>query len=465
MAAENVSPLIEKLKTLATTTDDVTLQKSIESLIGAIAVGNINNSVGVAIGQNIRMVVNQLNLSANAVAELLDVRQALAASLGLDPDRYRLNTLLADKTRDFVGRTYIFRAIDKFLATRPNGYFVIKGDPGLGKSACLAEYVRRTGCLAHFNVRALGITSARQFLENICAQLIVDYGLPYSNLPVHATQDGTFLMKLLAEAGEKLSAGEQLIIAIDALDEVDLASHPTGANILYLPPVLPQGVYFVMTRRMPEVPLIAQAPQSVLDMLAHPTENREDIEVYLEYNTRRLQLRTWMDRQGLSVKTFIKMLAELSENNFMYLYYVLPEMERGFYQNLDIGQLPVGLEKYYDDHWRQMGMTAKPLPRDKIRIVYILCEAREPVSRKLVAKFASAPSIPLDELAVQEVLDQWEQFLHRHPMPDGMRYSLYHTSFRDFLHRKDVVQAAGVTIEGINALIADSLWDDLFGKS
>jgi len=30
------------------------------------------------------------------------------------------------------------------------GYFTIEGDPGAGKSAILAEYVRRTGCIAHF---------------------------------------------------------------------------------------------------------------------------------------------------------------------------------------------------------------------------------------------------------------------------------------------------------------------------
>ena len=37
------------------------------------------------------------------------------------------------------------------------------------------------------------------------------------------------------------------------------------------------------------------------------------------------------------------------------------------------------------------------------------------------------------------------------------RYSLYHSSFRDFLYRRDIVQAAGETFEGVNKQIVDSL--------
>jgi hypothetical protein len=69
----------------------------------------------------------------------------------------------------------------------------------------------------------------------------------------------------------------------------------------------------------------------------------------------------------------------------------------------------------------------------------------------------------VDQLAVQEVLDEWKQFLHEQPASDGLRYSVYHASFRDFLHRKDIVQAAGVTVKGINALIANNLWKSLLG--
>ena len=123
----------------------------------------------------------------------------------------------------------------------------------------------------------------------------------------------------------------------------------------------------------------------------------------------------------------------------MYLRYVLPEIGSGVYDDLEIGVLPKGLQGYYDDHWRRMGMLARPLPRMRIRIIYILAEVKQPVSRRLIARFATDHSLPVDELAVQEVLDDWRQFLHVQRR-DASRFSLYHASFRDFLHRKDVVQ-------------------------
>lgn len=143
----------------------------------------------------------------------------------------------------------------------------------------------------------------------------------------------------------------------------------------------------------------------------------------------------------------------------MYLRYVLPAVEQGRY---DLDTLPVGLECYYEDHWRRMGMTARPLPRAKIRIIYILCELRQPASRTLIHQFADDDEISADVISVQDVLDEWNQFLHEQYEAAGTRYSIYHNSFRDFLHRKDIVQAAGVSIKGINAVIADELWGDLF---
>ena len=107
-------------------------------------------------------------------------------------------------------------------------------------------------------------------------------------------------------------------------------------------------------------------------------------------------------------------------------------------------------------------MTAKPLPSVKIRIVYVLSEAHKPVSRALIARIASDAVLVVDEVAVQEVLDEWTQFLRKHPQRDRVLYSVYHNSFQDFLRRRDIVQAAGVTLKGIHGLIADNLWADLF---
>lgn len=366
--------------------------------------------------------------------------------------------LIKEKTEGFVGREFVFKAIHDFLASQAKGYFIIEADPGVGKSAILAEYVRRTGCVVHFNVRFQGINRAEQFLEGVCTQLISRYSLPYPSLPADATRDGKFFAKLLDEASAKLKAGERLVIAIDALDEVDQTDHYSG-NILYLPVTLPKGVYFVLTQRPITLPLTVNTSPYRFDLMQYQAESLQDIQTYIRSATEKLpHLRVWIDRQGLTVEDFVTQMGNKSENNFMYLKYVLADIERGVYRDLNMDSLPQGLMAYYEEHWRRMGMTTKPLPRTKINIVYVLAELREPVSRELIADFARD-----DAFTVQEVLDEWEQFLRQEQVDGQICYSVYHSSFCDFLARKDIVQAAGVSLQGINALIANNLTQGVFG--
>jgi hypothetical protein len=370
----------------------------------------------------------------------------------------QFQSLIADKTEGFVGREYVFSAITDFIDNQPNGYFTIEADPGVGKSAILAKYVQQHDCVAHFNVRSQSINRAFHFLESACRQLIERYNLPYPSLPAEATRDGGFLAQLLNEISPKLGEGEKLVLVIDALDEVDLASQDASANILYLPASLPKGVYFLLTRRRVTLPFVVQTPQRLFNLMEYKEQSRRDVQDYIRGATKRPKLRAWIDKRGLTVEEFVNQLADKSENNFMYLRYVLPQIEEGFYQDLSIDSLPKGLEGYYEDHWRRMGMTAKPLPCTKLKIVYILGEIRQPVSRRLISEYAEEK-----QLTVQDVLDEWEQFLHEQEIDNQTCYSIYHASFQDFLHRKDIVQAAGVDIPDINAMIADRLWEGLFG--
>ena len=379
----------------------------------------------------------------------------------------QFQSLIADKTDGFVGRQFVFDAIAQFLQ-QPNGYFIIEADPGVGKSAILAEYVQRTGCVAHFNVRSQGITRTEQFLQSVCTQLIERYGLHYPiPIPAENTSDGNFLARLLNEivgANDRLPLpGGRLVIAVDALDEVDLNSQTAGANVLYLPASLPNGVYFIVTKRPTPLPLVVNK-QQIFDLMQYQAESLEDVQTYIRQRVTDVgangcsPLQEWIRSRGLTVEEFVTTLGEKSDRNFMYLRYVLPEIESGAYQDLNkIENLPQGLEQYYYQHWQHMGMTAKPLPRTKIKIVYVLAEALQPVSCNLISELAGE-----DVLTVQEVLDDWEQFLREQRIDGQTRYSIYHASFQDFLHRKEIVQKAGETIEGVNARIVDSLTQGLF---
>jgi hypothetical protein len=188
---------------------------------------------------------------------------------------YQFQAFIKGKTEEFVGREYVFTAIQDFLESQPNGYFIVQAEPGAGKSSIIAKYLLQTECIAYFNIRAQCTNRTSQFLENVCTQLCDRYNLPYLPLPPNASQDSTLLSQLLEEASAKLKGDEKLVIAIDALDEVDIASQDTDANILYLPPYLPQNVYFVLTSRpKTDYSFVVQVPQQLLDLNRYPEENR-----------------------------------------------------------------------------------------------------------------------------------------------------------------------------------------------
>jgi len=410
---------------------------------GQISIGgNVNQSI-VIVG------------SGNTVKVTPEAFNRIKA-LKSNPFQVTFELIIKDKTREFIGRGYIFSTIQKFLDEQTKGYFIVEGDPGMGKSSLLAEYIRRTDCANHFNSRVNGITRTSQFLESITYQLTSRYNLDYKSPPKDPIRFNSFLIDLLQNVSSSLKQGEKLVIAVDALDEIDPEDVLSGRNILSLPQLLPEKVYFIVTqRRGAHLPFMVNTPIETFDLLKHLSEGRIDVVEFLENVIKINEIEKWYVNRGMNGSEFINVLAEKSENNFMYLRYVLLDISKGFYETLGVKDVPTGLQGYYESHWNLMGMKSKPVPKDKIKIVYLLAESRQPISRALIANFAKE-----SELTVQLVLNEWEQFLHRHPKENHMRYGFYHASFKEFLHRKDIIQAAGVSIDGINALIANTLWDE-----
>ena len=165
------------------------------------------------------------------------------------------DALIADKTDGFQGRGFLFGAVDRFLAEEPSGYFVIRGEPGIGKTAFVGQLVKERIVTHHFNVVQQNICSADLFLKNVCAQLIARYGLTRLAIPEQPMQDSSLLVRCLQMVAADVG-NRPLIITVDALDEAEWRSLPPRVNVHYLPPSLPEGVYFVVTTRPDErIPL------------------------------------------------------------------------------------------------------------------------------------------------------------------------------------------------------------------
>lgn len=371
-----------------------------------------------------------------------------------------------EKTRDFVGRKFVFDSLRDFIHKNPRGYFFVKSDPGIGKTALTAQWVKTEGSIHHFNNRLMGINRAEVFLKNICAQLIAYYKLDYVFLPPETTQDAGFLVRLLNEISERLKPHEKAVIVVDALDEVEDIGIPPGANLLYLPPTLPYGIYIFATSRRTDLRLRVECEQETLFIEQDSKDNIHDVKEFIEFKTERPGVMSYFNAQEIGREQFISRLVEKSQGNFMYLRYVLPEIESGVYKDLALDKLPAGLMDYYEDHWRRMRRLSENAWLEyKLPIIIALTIVKEPVSIDLIADFSKVQ----DRRRIRSVLNEWQQFLYEGKVEyeGGLqkRYRVYHDSFREFIASKDEVEEEHVSLKKAHGIIADTLWSELFGDS
>lgn len=362
-------------------------------------------------------------------------------------------SLIAEKIRTFCGRQFVFDTFQQFITENPHGYFTIIGDAGMGKSSIVAKYVSEHQSPCYFNILVERRNRPELFLKSIRRQLIDRYELPNS--------EDADLPTLLAKVAEKLTDGERLVIAIDALDEVE---QEPGENLLHLPTTLPNNVYFLLTRRPYNLgkKRLYVSPGILVKELdlrddQYVNFNQDDIKEYIMFvinadSEYKNTLRIWIQKRNIADTTFVEELAKKSENNFMYLRYVLPTIANGDYNDLSLKQLPDGLQEYYQNHWVRMGLEAKPGQLMET-VLYILLEIGTPIPCEMIAGIAE-----MDECDVEKILeDEWVEYLKKQNVDGDICYGIYHASFLDFLKAKREMDSKRKLFKEVNQQIAEYL--------
>jgi hypothetical protein len=363
-------------------------------------------------------------------------------------------SLIEDKTRHFVGRDFLMRKLDSFLLQQPSGYFVITGLPGIGKTALIAELVKRRHYIHHFNEVLSGTTTTEQFLQSVCVQLITSMGLSRAYDVLAASRSSHYLSELLEEASGPESGSQKIVIAVDALDEAESLSD-LRSNALLLPPRLPKGIYFVVTSRIrEELQLRVECPEEYFYLDSSGDDNMEDVRIYLENAAQGQGMRGFLERAALNPTVFVDTLIAKSEGNFMYLRYVVPEIEAGRYPELKLKDLPQGLIGYYNHHWRRMRASeTETWVNDRQPVISILAAVREPVSPAQLSRFSGVP-LP----RVRAALHDWREFLDERRNDGERKYSIYHSSFQEFLLTK--AEVGEINLQDSHRQIGRSLLDE-----
>ena len=363
----------------------------------------------------------------------------------------RFLALIDLKTKDFVGRQFVFDALDDFLHRSASGYFVISGEPGIGKTALMAHLIKTRGYPHHFNVSQDNIRTTTQFIESACAQLIARYNLPHQQFPDDVARDSSFLVRLLEEAAQ-VPEHRPVVLLVDALDESERGVLSVRVNTLYLPWALPQGCYIVVTTRpLDDLRLDVEHRQ---DLFLEPDSsgNLSDIRRYIEnYLTREPSLLEQRLNQWKKTSAeFVEKLTRKCEGNFIYLHHALPAIAEGRFVHGGIDELPQGLQDYYQTHWRQMQSVERgEFDALYAPVVCFLAVARQPEGTTQIARWTGLP-----EVKVQAALSQWREFLDIELSGPEPLFRVYHTSFRDFLDRQ-------VSLKKYDAMIAQSYLKNL----
>lgn len=368
-------------------------------------------------------------------------------------------SLIEEKLKSFCGREFVFAKFEEFQRTHSKGYFTVVGDAGMGKSTIAAKYVSQHNCPCYFNILAERRNRPEDFLKSIRQQLIQKYALQGA--------DTVNLHDLLVQASEKHKqnyGNQPLEIIVDALDEVE---QPIGAeNILYLPEYLPEGVYIFLTRRpyaSGQKRLRVQVAEKELDLNAseYLSLNLADVKtcirLFLNDPEYQKDLHKWITDRNIEQDKFITEVAAKSENNFMYLRYVLPEIARGSYDNLSLDKLPAGLQDYYWQHWVRMGMENQP-QEIQVIVLYIIVEWNTPpISFNDIVAISGK-----DEYEVEEILKKWREYLKEQTInedgEDEKCYRVYHASFLDFLKGQRKLDKKRKLFEEVNQRIASYVY-------
>ncbi|MFM2064855.1 MAG: hypothetical protein RLZZ507_4526 [Cyanobacteriota bacterium] len=393
--------------------------------------------------------------SIQKIEEIIQKLDELLRNKNENTDSYpyppEFKSLIDEKILSFCGRGFVFTAFQNFINTNKKGYFTVIGDAGMGKSTIAAKYVSEHKTICYFNNLQENRKSPELFLESICKQLINRYQI--------TDVENADLSTLLVKVTEKISNNEKLIIVVDALDEVE--QEPGAENILYLPKTLPDNVYFLLTRRRYEPTkerLYTEGlKKEYLDLTdqKYDAENAKDIQEYIrsclenDNSEHKTGLQNWITSKNITDESFIKELAAKSENNFMYLRYVLPEIAKGKYNDLNLTQLPQGLQDYYQKHWERMKMNDSSKEM-KVMILFTLVEIATPIPCEMIFDILNQ-----DECDVQNVLDEWIEYLRTQTIDGDICYSIYHASFLDFLKTKRELKATRKLFTEVNQRIVD----------
>jgi WD40 repeat protein len=356
------------------------------------------------------------------------------------------------KRKDFCGREWLLDALDAWRAAHREPALLITGDPGVGKSALVAELVHRNpgGQVLAYHccqadtpatlqpglfVRSLAAMIASRL--DAYAALLEQPALQQALGEGRCSQDPASAF----EAGvltplQRLPAPQEGVryLLVDALDEA--LAPADGKGGLTIVDVLadrlgrlPPWLRVVATTRK-EPPVLDRLRGLRAEQLdAQDPRNLEDIERYIAGRLQSPGLAGRLASSRRPAGAVTRLLRERSAGNFLWVQQALEGIERDLYRFDQLEALPPGLYGLYAEFFRRHFPDAAGYTAAK-EVLQVVVAAREPLAE---GQLVAATGLDAEE-ELPAVLRRLAAYLPGRPGPDGRGvYAVYHKSLADWL--------------------------------
>jgi WD40 repeat protein len=391
------------------------------------------------------------------------------------PVNLDFSAYIAERTRDFTGREWLFATIDRWL-TAPNApqIFLIAGEPGIGKTAISARLTQFSAsdaipptdyvCVGDGFLSAVHFCSARNggwispdgFARSLSAQLAARYPAFADALAsdprihieqkagvVSGTMIGVQITNYYAETSEALfndlvrmplqalcrksGLAGPLTILVDGLDEsLNYSGRTNIVRLLAACWDLPPQVRLLLTSRPVDGVLEPFRPLQPFILYARSEENRGDVGAYVSYRFEASAALREQAGDEAQVEQVRGSLVARSRGNFLVVSKVLDGVERGELSLDDPEALPAELQDLYASFLDRLTRGDIQTWRSIYRpVLGALAVAQEPVDVPAVCCWAG-----LTHQRVTDALHDLRELFD--PALDGS-YRLYHESVVDFL--------------------------------
>jgi tetratricopeptide (TPR) repeat protein len=384
---------------------------------------------------------------------------------------------IARLTENFTGRQWVFDDIDRWLKESEERFFILTGEPGVGKSAIAARLTQiRDDVAAYHFCRANDVETVRpaRILRSLAAQLgehLTDYGQALANTikPIHLRVEvnitigsmtgsqvtGVYienlkesdpeneldiLIRAPLEELQKMYAERQqaqptlAIILIDSLDE---AVTTTGTNLVKLLTQLsksislPSWVRFIMTSRPERRVLRGFEPLKPHHLQEESDASLADVRQYIEDRVDQPALQDQLQVNQIQPQTLINEITNLSRGNFLYTTLLLNDIEAGRQALDNLAALPKSIDDIYHGF---LSRFSEEDWSDRYKPIFgVLTVAQEPVSEKQISNFTN-----VDPEDIRDNIRIARQFFSVDLNVESQEvYSLFHQSLRDYLLNKE----------------------------